>query len=94
MNPRMAAEGKRKPYLDAWLKRTGRELGSSGKLSELALVLAGRTGSGADEWREWLRRILAREEEPGLDLLTEIDSILARPAKGNPMATPEPDLFD
>ena len=90
----MPSEGKQKPYLAAWLKRTGRELASSGKVSELALILAGRTGSGADEWRERLRRILAREEEPGLDLLTEIDSILARPAKGNPVATRQADLFD
>ena len=90
----MPAETNRKPYLDVWLKRTGRELASSGKVSELALILAGRNGEEADDWRERLRRILAREEEPDLDLLTEIDSILARPAKGKPESIVEADLFD
>lgn len=83
----------RKPYLDAWLKRTRRELSTSGRLSEIGLILSGKQGGDAGEWRERLRRILAGEEDPGLELLTEIDSILAKPSKTVPAAAPEADLF-
>lgn len=87
----MSAE--RKPYLEAWLRRTGRELSASGRLSEAALILSRKKGGEVCEWTERLRRILAREEEPGLELLTEIDSLLARPVLSR---TPDPygtDLF-
>ena len=83
----------RKPYLDAWLKRTRRELSSSGKLSEIGLILSVKQGGDAGEWRERLRRILGGEEEPGLELLTEIDSILAKPSKPAPAEVPDADLF-
>jgi hypothetical protein len=90
----MSAEGIRKPYLDAWLKRTGRELSASGRLSELVLILSRKEGRTADEWREYLQRILRREEDPGFELLTEIDSILARPGKGAGSAVADPDFPD
>lgn len=83
----------RKPYLDAWLKRTRRELSSSGRLSEIGLILSGKLGGEAGEWRERMRSILAGEEEPGLELLTEIDSILAKPAQAAPAASRQADLF-
>ena len=86
----MSAEGNRKPYLDAWLKRTARELSVSGRLSELVLILE---GGNPDEWRDRLQQILKREEEPDFELLTEIDSILAKPAKGGSTDRVEPDLF-
>lgn len=84
----------RKPYLDAWLKRTRRELSTSGRLSEIAMILAAKEGGDAGQWRERLREILGGEEEPGLELLTEIDSILAKPSKPSPAAGMEADLFD
>ncbi len=90
----MSAEGMRKPYLDAWLKRTGRELSVSGRLSELVLILSRKKGRTPDEWREYLQRILRREEDPGFELLTEIDSILARPGKGSSPAAADPELSD
>ena len=84
----------RKPYLEAWLRRTGRELSASGRLSEAALILAGKYGGETAEWADRLRRIMAREENPGFEMLTEIDAILIRPAKrGFPDATGA-DLFD
>jgi hypothetical protein len=84
----------RKPYLDAWLKRTRRELTTSGRLSEIAMILSAKQGGDAGQWRERLRKILGGEEEPGLELLTEIDSILAKPSKPAPTEGREADLFE
>lgn len=89
----MLIDSSRKPYLDAWLKRTGRELSASGRLSELVLILSRKKGGEPEEWRERLQRILSREEDPGFELLTEIDSILARPAKGSAHQDCGADLF-
>lgn len=88
----MSAE--RKPYLEAWLRRTGRELSASGRLSEAALILSRKKGGQVEEWTERLRRILGREEDLGFELLTQIDSILARPAKRDLPAGADADLFD
>lgn len=89
----MPAAANHKPYLDAWLKRTGKELSASGRLSELVMILATRNGSDSQEWRERLRRILDKEDEPGFELLTEIDTILARPARVASIDNKEADLF-
>ena len=89
----MSADGNRKPYLDTWLKRTGRELSVSGRLSELTMILSTKKGGSADQWRERLQRILSREEEPGFELLTEIDMLLARPGKGVVESHEDSDLF-
>lgn len=83
----------RKPYLEAWLRRTGRELSASGRLSEAALILSRKKGGDTGEWAERLRRILGRQEDPGFELLTEIDAILTRPAKRYTPAMPTEDLF-
>jgi hypothetical protein len=83
----------RKPYLEAWLRRTGRELSASGRLSEVALILSRKKGGDTGVWAERLRRILGREEDPGFELLTEIDAILARPARRDVTAVPGHDLF-
>lgn len=83
----------RKPYLEAWLRRTGRELSASGRLSEAALILSRKKGGDAGDWAERLRRILGREEDPGFELLTEIDALLARPARSEDTAAPVQDLF-
>lgn len=84
----------RKPYLEAWLRRTGRELSASGRLTETALILSKKKGGDTLEWAERLRRILGREEDPGFELLTEIDAILARPAKRDVTMIFGKDLFD
>jgi hypothetical protein len=74
----MSPTGKRKPYLEAWLKRTRRELSVSGRLSELAAILSAQGELDAVAWRSKLQGILEGEEEPGLELLTRIDTLLAR----------------
>jgi hypothetical protein len=84
----------RKPYLDAWIKRTGRELSVSGRLSEVALILSKSKGRSPDECRESLQRILRREEDPGFELLTEIDAILAGPGKGKSSSDGGSELSD
>jgi hypothetical protein len=84
----------RKPYLEAWLRRTGRELSASGRLSEAALILSRKKGGELGDWTDRLRRILGRQEDPGFELLTEIDSILARPAKPDFPAASDVELFD
>jgi len=93
MKPSDSSGANRKPYLDAWLKRTGRELSVSGRLSELVLILSKNKGGGAEEWRGRLQRILSREEEPGFELLTEIDSMLAKPGKCGDVSGDTHDLF-
>ncbi|MBG7607076.1 MAG: hypothetical protein IZT59_03465 [Verrucomicrobia bacterium] len=77
----MPADGITKPYLDAWLKRTAKALAGSGKLSELSLILARDGEMDAAAWRSRMQRILERVEEPSFELLTKVDSVLARPAK-------------
>lgn len=89
----MAADGISKPYLDVWLRRTAKALAGSGKLSELALILAGDGEMDAVAWRARMQRILDREEEPGFELLTKIDSVLARPAKNGCNGADAGDLF-
>jgi len=83
----------RKPYLEAWLRRTGRALSASGRLSEVALILSRKKGGDTGGWAERLRRILGREEDPGFELLNEIDALLARPASREDTAAPGQDLF-
>ena len=83
-----------KPYLEAWLKRTRRELAGSGRLSELAVILGADGESNVQEWRIKLQRILNGQEEPSLELLTQIDSILARPGHPSVAGDSEADLFD
>ena len=66
-----------KPYFEAWLKRTRRQLTPSGRLSELALILSREDGVTEGEWRARLRSLLEGEELPSLDLLTRIDGLLS-----------------
>jgi len=89
----MAADGISRPYLDAWLKRTAKALAGSGKLSELCLILAKEGGEDAVVWRLRMQRILDRDEEPCFELLTKIDSVLARPARTTANPLESGDLF-
>lgn len=69
-----------KPYLETWLRRTRKQLSTSGRLSELVLMLAADGLSTQEDWRMKLQRVIDGEEEPDVELLTRIDSLLARPA--------------
>ena len=82
-----------KPYLQAWLRRTRRELAPSGRLSELAMILSQGDGQAADAWRRRLSRVLEGETEPNFELLTQIDSLLARPGEKPATNGGQEDLF-
>ena len=69
-----------RPYLNAWLRRTGRQFPVSGRLSQTA---AGESGS-VEEWRTRLKVLVEGNEMPSLDFLTRSDGLLARPAKVPP----------
>jgi hypothetical protein len=70
-----------RPYFESWLKRTGRQLAVSGRLSQLATVLAAENGGTVDDWRSRLRTLLDGAEVPSLDLLTRIDMLLSGPSR-------------
>lgn len=89
----MASNGKSRPYLDAWLKRVGKQLSASGRMSELVMVLSEGKTSEHDALRKRLQRILERKEEPDPELLMRIDLILAPPSKRQPSEDEGGDLF-
>jgi hypothetical protein len=68
-----------RPYFEAWLRRTGRQLAVSGRLTQTAMVLAAEEGGTLEQWRTRLRVLLDGNEVPSLDLLTRIDALLAGP---------------
>lgn len=70
-----------RPYLQAWLRRTGRQFAASGRLTQTATALAASEGGTVDEWSRRLRAILDGGEIPSLELLTRIDAILAGPSR-------------
>ncbi|BCU77144.1 hypothetical protein llg_18590 [Luteolibacter sp. LG18] len=71
------ARAKQRPYFEAWLRRTRRQLAPSGRLTEAALILAREEGGTHDSWRQRLRQLLDGVEVPTLELLTRIDALLA-----------------
>ncbi len=73
-----------RPYFEAWLRRTRRQFAVSGRLSQVALILAREQGGTPGEWRGRLLDLSENEEPPTLELLTRIDAILARPPKRTP----------
>lgn len=90
----MASGGNPRPYLDAWLKRVGKELSASGRLSELVLILSGGHPTDQQLWRKRIQRILDRDDEPDPELLMKIDLILAKPSeKSSSTGYEEGDLF-
>lgn len=68
-----------RPYLTAWLRRTRKQLATSGRLSETALILCQDEGHSQSYWSSELRDILEGDTVPTLDLVTSIDRILAKP---------------
>jgi hypothetical protein len=77
----MGNERLTKPFLEAWLRRTRKQLSGSGRITELALILA-RDGASLtqEDWILKLQAIFHGNEEPSMELLTQIDSLLAKPA--------------
>ncbi len=66
-------------YFEAWLRRTGKQLAVSGRLTQVAIVLAAEKGGSVEDWRLHLRCLLTGEKIPSLELLTRIDCLLAEP---------------
>jgi hypothetical protein len=74
----MGVERLSKPFLEAWLRRTRKQLSGSGRISELAWILA---KDKIEYWRIKLQAIFQGNEEPTLEILTQIDSLLAKPSR-------------
>lgn len=70
-----------RPYLVSWLRRTRKQLAGSGRLTELALILSREHGDSPESWSTLIRGILEEETTPSLDLLTQIDAVLAKPVR-------------
>lgn len=82
-----------KPYFETWLRRTGRQLAVSGRLTQIAMALAAEEGGTVDEWRARLRTLLEGNDVPSLELLTRIDALLAGPSKTRPETEGQIPLF-
>lgn len=82
-----------RPYFDAWLRRTRRQLAASGRLSQIAVVLAGDCGETPDIWVKRLRALLDGGEPPTIELLTRIDALLAPRAVSRHEETSQGMLF-
>ena len=81
-----------RPYLATWLRRTRKQLAVSGRLSEVALILSQREGRSPSDWSSELRSILEGDTTPSLDLVTTIDTILAK-SKPPPIELQSPMFF-
>jgi len=77
------------PYFDTWLRRTRKQLTASGRLAQVATVLADQDGTTLAEWEEKLRAMLEGDTTPGLEILIRIDGILAGTPKLNSEDTPK-----
>lgn len=82
-----------KPYFDAWLRRTGRQFAVSGRLTQTAAALSATEGGTVEDWRTRLRTLLEGTEVPSLDLLMQIDMILAGPSRASAGEDPQGRLF-
>lgn len=80
-------------YFDTWLSRTRKRLSVSGQLREMAVHLASEEGNSPEYWAQFLRELLDGHVVPSLDLLTQIDGILARPAREQGISPEQPPLF-
>lgn len=78
----MGVERLSKPFLEAWLRRTRKQLSGSGRISELAWILAkDKIEYSQNDWRIKLQAIFQGNEVPTLEILTQIDSLLAKPSR-------------
>ncbi len=80
-----------KSFYEAWLRRTRRQLSASGRLTQIATVLASDLGGTPDQWTARLREILDGSANPSLDLLIRIEGFLSTPRDTTP--EPGPSLF-
>jgi len=83
-----------RPYFERWLRHTRKRFAVSGRLSQVAVVLALEEGGTAAAWRASLRILLEGEEIPSMELLTRIDSLLAGSALAIPTPSGQIDFYD
>jgi hypothetical protein len=78
----MGAERLSRPFLETWLRRTRKQLSGSGRISELSWILAKEYSElSQNDWRLNLQAIFQGDEEPSMEILTQIDTVLAKPSK-------------
>jgi hypothetical protein len=82
-----------RPYFESWLRRTRKQFAVSGRLTQIATMLAAENGGTVDAWRVSLRNLLDGKETPGLELLTRIDALLAGAPTQQPIASEQEPLF-
>lgn len=82
-----------RPYFEVWLRRTGRQLAISGRLTQVAWALAAEDGGSVEEWRAQLRTLLDGGCLPSLELLTRIDKLLAGGSKPKCVSSQQALLF-
>jgi len=75
-----------RPYVQTWLKRVGRQLRGSGRVSQVAVALSIQNGGSADTWCRQLREIIEGRLLPDAALITDIDRLLAKPGPKAPQA--------
>lgn len=77
-----------RPYIQSWLKRVGRQLSGSGRLSQTALALSKTRGGAVEDWRKRLRSMLEGDQLPDPELITDIDRMLGTKAAGKSHSDP------
>lgn len=82
-----------RPYFESWLRRTRKQFAVSGRLTQIATMLATEHGDTVDAWRVNLRNLLDGKETPTLELLTRIDALLAGPPKEQANLNEQQPLF-
>lgn len=89
----MARLNPERRFFEAWLHRTRRQLAQSGRLSQIAHLLAQEDGNSEADWRFRLREMLEGGEPPNLDLLTRIEKNLSVVKEEPPTDTAQQELF-
>lgn len=89
----MAHPSSDRPYVQAWLKRVGRQLSGSGRVTQVAMALSMRQGGEREEWSRKLRDILSGKTKPGAQLIADIDQILAKPSPPSSPCNKQDRLF-
>lgn len=83
-----------RPYIQSWLKRVGRQLSGSGRMSQISFALTQLRGGELSDWNKQLREILDGSRLPDPELITDIDRLLGIKAPAKPGANAaQPLLF-
>lgn len=67
--------------MDFWMRRARKELAVSGRLAEMAYMLATQEACHPANWQQKLQQLLLGIWEPNMDELIRLDGVLSRPKK-------------